>query len=282
MRTDQRQYREVQDKWCSGFSKVGGHFQRNRNCRRHDGIPHRDSAHEFRWEHRGALFEDVKYSEYTAGSYEFGAGGSTTMSWSMSSETWRQVVASVNPTSASSGTSNTLAERMRISPSGKIGIGATSPSEKLHVVGNLRVQGSTDCTLGNGAGGTNCSSDIRLKENIRPIENSLRKILTLSGVEFNWNERSNSPGKAEIGVIAQDVEKVCPTTVIQDPGTGYKKVDYAVLVSPLIQATRELHGICKAADTKAAKLETEFQAMKSENAILKQRLERVEKILGVR
>ena len=57
--------------------------------------------------------------------------------------------------------SGTLTTRMTISQTGNVGIGTTAPSEKLHVVGNLRVQGSTDCTLGNGAGGTNCSSDIR-------------------------------------------------------------------------------------------------------------------------
>jgi trimeric autotransporter adhesin len=133
-------------------------------------------------------------------------------------------------------------ERMRIlQGTGYIGIGTTSPSEKLHIVGNLRVQGSTDCTLGNGAAGTNCSSDIRLKENILEIDNSLEKILSLRGVEFDWNQKSQSPGEHAIGVIAQDVEKVFPTAVINDPGSGYKKVDYAVLVAPVIQAFKELN-----------------------------------------
>ncbi len=124
---------------------------------------------------------------------------------------------------------------------GNVGVGATSPSEKLHVVGNLRVQGSTDCTLGNGAGGTNCSSDMRLKENVQEIDHSLEKILSLRGVEFDWNQKSQSPGDHAIGVIAQDVEKVFPTAVIDDPSSGYKKVDYAVLVAPIIQAFKELN-----------------------------------------
>ncbi|MCB9073342.1 MAG: tail fiber domain-containing protein [Bdellovibrionaceae bacterium] len=124
---------------------------------------------------------------------------------------------------------------------GNVGIGTTGPSEKLHVVGNLRVQGSTDCTLGNGSGGTNCSSDIRLKTNVQEIDNSLEKILSLRGVEFDWNEKSQSPGDHAIGVIAQDVEKQFPTAVIEDSNTGYKKVDYAVLVAPVIQAFKELN-----------------------------------------
>ena len=124
---------------------------------------------------------------------------------------------------------------------GNVGVGTTSPSERLHVVGNLRVQGSTDCTLGNGAGGTNCSSDIRLKDNVTEIEDSLNKVLSLRGVEFNWNEKSQSPGRHDIGVIAQDVEKAFPTAVMEDAHTGYKKVDYAVLVAPVIQALKELN-----------------------------------------
>ncbi|MBK8201386.1 MAG: tail fiber domain-containing protein [Bdellovibrionales bacterium] len=132
-------------------------------------------------------------------------------------------------------------EGLRIDGNGKIGIGTSAPSEKLHVIGNLRVQGGTDCTLGNGAGGTNCSSDIRLKENIRQISNPLAKILSLRGVEFEWNEKSQSPGRHDMGVIAQEVERVFPTAVIEDLDTGYKKVDYAVLVAPIIQSLKEIN-----------------------------------------
>jgi len=166
---------------------------------------------------------------------------------------------------------------------GYVGIGITSPSEKLHVVGNLRVQGSTDCTLGNGAGGTNCSSDVRLKENIKPIPYALEKIVSLKGVEFDWNAKSISSGRHDIGVIAQDVEKVFPSAVIDDKNTGYKKVDYAVLVAPLIQAVKELYILImgekdhnkqqgrQIAQTEEAvrKLAHENQELKVENAKLK-------------
>jgi len=183
--------------------------------------------------------------------------------------------------------------RILIDASGNVGIGAVAPSEKLHVVGNLRVQGSTDCILGNGAGGTSCSSDIRLKEHIEAIQNPLTKILSLRGVEFDWNEKSQSPGRHDIGVIAQDVEKVFPTAVIQDSTTGYKKVDYAVLVAPIIQAFKEVYKRITdlfdvtqehsraIASMKAREIEKdkEIAQLKKDNAEVKERLNKLEKLL---
>jgi hypothetical protein len=125
--------------------------------------------------------------------------------------------------------------------SGNVGIGTWSPTQGLHVRGNLRVQGSTNCILGNGAGATNCSSDIRLKDNVHEIESSLSKIVSLRGVEFDWNEKSLSPGNHSIGMIAQEVQKVFPTAVVEQPNTGYQMLDYAVLVAPIIEAIKELN-----------------------------------------
>ncbi|NCN95858.1 MAG: hypothetical protein GW917_04000, partial [Bdellovibrionales bacterium] len=185
---------------------------------------------------------------------------------------------------ATSGVPNTVAvvtsgaERMRISSSGNVGIGTTGPSEKLHVVGNLRVQGSTDCTLGNGAGGTNCSSDIRLKTNLETIENPLEKIMALRGVEFDWNEKSHYPGRHDIGVIAQDVEKQFPTAVVEDH-EGIKKVDYAVLVAPLIEAVKELHRRFIGLLESSQKHSREIASVKAENAELRKKTTDLERRL---
>ncbi|NYZ70141.1 tail fiber domain-containing protein, partial [Endozoicomonas sp. SM1973] len=52
-------------------------------------------------------------------------------------------------------------------------------------------------------------SDIRLKENPVRIDNSLEKVSKLKGVSFVWKKDN----KKDIGVIAQDVEKVFPELV---------------------------------------------------------------------
>ena len=55
------------------------------------------------------------------------------------------------------------------------------------------------------------ASDERLKENIEPLEGSLNKILKLKGVKYDWKNKER--GTNQIGLIAQEVEKVVPEVV---------------------------------------------------------------------
>ncbi|MCK5919784.1 MAG: tail fiber domain-containing protein, partial [Methylococcales bacterium] len=126
--------------------------------------------------------------------------------------------------------------------------------------------GST-CTLGNGTGATNCTSDARLKKDIQPISGALEKLALIKGVTFHWKD----PKKAEpehLGVIAQDVEKVFPqaVTTISDttlPGGTAKAVDYAVLVAPLIEAVKELKARNEALQTAVEAIQVDFAAYKA-------------------
>ena len=82
------------------------------------------------------------------------------------------------------------------------------------------------------------SSDERLKENIKPISNAIEKIKTINGYEFDWNGLSNNNGH-DVGVIAQEIEKVLPEVVITRDN-GFKAVKYEKLTALLIQANKEL------------------------------------------
>lgn len=79
------------------------------------------------------------------------------------------------------------------------------------------------------------SSDESIKKNIKTIPNALENVLKLRGVEFNWKR----DGRADIGVIAQEVEKVFPQLVSTNKTTGLKSVEYSNLVGPLIEAVKE-------------------------------------------
>jgi hypothetical protein len=79
------------------------------------------------------------------------------------------------------------------------------------------------------------SSDRSLKTNIRPAQNSLDKILALTGATFTWKK----DGRNDMGLIAQDVERVYPELVSTDQRTGLKSVEYGNLIAPLIEAIKE-------------------------------------------
>ena len=90
------------------------------------------------------------------------------------------------------------------------------------------------------------TSDKRLKENIKPLDNALDKVLKISGVSFDWKPLSEEEKKTihgneghDVGVIAQEVEEVLPE-VVQTRDTGYKAVKYDKIVPLLIEAIKEL------------------------------------------
>ena len=85
------------------------------------------------------------------------------------------------------------------------------------------------------------SSDERLKGNITPIQGSLEKLKEIKGVEFDWisKEGIHSNEGHDVGVIAQDIEKVLPE-LVTTRDNGYKAVKYEKLVALLIESNKEL------------------------------------------
>ena len=83
------------------------------------------------------------------------------------------------------------------------------------------------------------TSDERLKDNIKPIDNPLEKVMKISGNTFSWNENSRNSGDG-IGVIAQEVEQLGLPEVVTTRESGYKAVKYEKLVPLLIEAIKEL------------------------------------------
>lgn len=81
------------------------------------------------------------------------------------------------------------------------------------------------------------NSDARYKANIAVLTSPLEKLLSLHGYSY-YNKLSE---KNDVGVIAQEVEKVFPE-LVQTDTQGYKTVAYANLVAPLIEAVKELAG----------------------------------------
>jgi hypothetical protein len=85
------------------------------------------------------------------------------------------------------------------------------------------------------------TSDIRLKDNIKTIDNALDKVNSIQGIEFDWIEKEKIHGNSghDIGVIAQEIEKILPD-VVTTRDSGYKAVKYEKIVPLLIEAIKEL------------------------------------------
>ena len=88
------------------------------------------------------------------------------------------------------------------------------------------------------------ASDIRLKENLVPLESVLDDLIELSTYYFNYNSR---PNQKMIGVMAQDLMKKFPELVYEttpiDEGSGLDKiyaVNYALLSVLVLQGLRDL------------------------------------------
>ena len=84
------------------------------------------------------------------------------------------------------------------------------------------------------------SSDERLKDNIELISNPIERVQALRGVTWDWNSNADILQQTlpNVGVIAQDVEKVLPQ-LVTNRDNGYKGVDYAKLTGLLIEAVKD-------------------------------------------
>ena len=85
-------------------------------------------------------------------------------------------------------------------------------------------------------------SDRKLKKNIKDTPYGLDDVLKMRAVEFDWKEKRN--GVHDIGVIAQEIEKIIPEVVqevetLKTDGDTHKVVDYGKLTSVLIKAIQE-------------------------------------------
>jgi hypothetical protein len=122
-------------------------------------------------------------------------------------------------------TSNT--EYMRLTVSGSLGIGTSTPQANLDVSGTIRHTGILID-----------ASDRRLKSNIRQLPTSLESMMKLNPVSFTMND---NPTQTELGFIAQDVQPLFPTLVVigNDPSKTLS-LNYPGFIAPMVKAMQEL------------------------------------------
>jgi len=183
--------------------------------------------------------------------------------------------------------------RMTITSAGKVGIGTTSPGEKLDVDGNIRLNGthlifnSANGVIDFGDGSStnglffrhlSTQGDIDNYTNLAHLNSqggfyAIGGFHTWSDIRLKSNvktlgsglskalklkpvefEMKDYPGKTKIGFIANDVQKVIPELVTEGP-EGYLAIEYGALSTVAIAAIQEQQKIIDRQEQKIDELE---------------------------
>ena len=142
-------------------------------------------------------------------------------------------------------------------------------STEINFIRNIRIP--SGCYTGSW---TQCS-DIKLKKNIRKIQNPLDKVLRLNGVTYNWRIDEFPSYQFEegekIGLIAQDVEKVFPELVKKE-SDGIKSVNYSNMTAVLVEAMKEQQKIIDEQNKRIILQENELRELKLKQASLEKEM----------
>lgn len=127
-----------------------------------------------------------------------------------------------------------------IHDSGSVSIGSDTENNKLYIDGGLTVNGDIHAL-----------SDQRIKKDITDIKYGLSDVMKLSAKQYNFDTGGkynlNLSPNAQIGLIAQEVQKVIPEVVtdninikeIDGKESKLKGVNYSALIPVLIHAIQE-------------------------------------------
>ena len=91
-------------------------------------------------------------------------------------------------------------------------------------------------------GNTGTLSDTRLKTNLLKLVSGLDIINQLKVYAFDWNEKAPKElvGRKDIGVIAQEVQKIYDGAIIRRDDEEFLRVNYAKFIPFLLKAIQEL------------------------------------------
>jgi CRISPR/Cas system-associated exonuclease Cas4 (RecB family) len=144
---------------------------------------------------------------------------------------------------------------------GYVGIASNTPGYRLELPNTASADGQGR------ANAWQTYSDGRFKKDLKPVADALAKVMALKGVTYRSALEVNA--KREVGLIAQDVEKVLPEAVsisnteVTLPGekpkkvTDYRSLAYDRLVALLVEGIKELKLFTDGMAVKVEKLAVE-------------------------
>ena len=105
---------------------------------------------------------------------------------------------------------------------------------------NIVNQSNVGVYMSDGNNSFTSTSDIKLKENIKTIDDVNEDLLKLNPVHFEWKSQDND--KKQVGFIAQELEKVYPQFVSEnEDDEKHKTINSSKLISYLIKGIQEIN-----------------------------------------
>ena len=175
-----------------------------------------------------------------------------------------------DPRSDGVGGRGVLEEKMRITSGGLVGIGTTSPSQRLHVQGNIFASGTITP-----------SSDRRAKTDLEPVDPKevLERVVDLP-IE-RWRFKTEDEGVKHVGPMAQDFHEAFG---LGESDTAIATVDADGVAFAAIQGLNlklnEKEAEIDSLETRNRGLEAEMETLQDEVALLKASLSRLEELVG--
>jgi hypothetical protein len=213
---------------------------------------------------RGDFSTAMGYSTI-AGAYShvFGRFNDTTMrsgspSWNLNDPLF--IIANGNSNS-------TRSNAFTVFKNGKTTIGNILPTQMLDVNGNARFRSVSsgtfayDLNLTSDGTLSTATSDVRMKGNIIQITDALEKVSGLRGVTFTW--KNDSLQTHQLGMIAQEVEKVLPEIVFTNPVDGLKGINYSQTSALFVEAIKEQQQQIETQKQENQQLRSELDELKS-------------------
>jgi hypothetical protein len=181
----------------------------------------------------GVTSVPIIYNAYTCGAMSHGIGNT------------------LDPTTVNTFDLSANSANVGIIYNGPVNIGQNTPSSfNLNATGNIKYSGTltiTGTTTAEGVlnvtqnllvgGNITSYSDIKLKDNIKKLTNSLDKIDNINGYSYTRNDLDDT-SKVYIGLIAQEVETMYPELV--ENKNDIKSINYQSIIAILVECVKEL------------------------------------------
>jgi len=126
-----------------------------------------------------------------------------------------------------------------------------------------------------GGGTWGSLSDPRAKHDITPLQGTLERVLRLHGYEYSYNDDIVKSGRGlpgrQLGLMADEVQQVFPDWIYQD-ADGMRMISERSTTALMVEALRDLR----------TEKDKQIEKLEADNAALRARLDRIEKLLGER